>query len=171
MPKGVYTHTRKAVAERFWLKVNRDGPIPPHRPHLGSCWIWTASLKQSGYGQFQITRRGNIESAHRVSWTIHYGPIPDGLSVLHRCDNPPCVRPDHLFLGTQADNGLDMAEKKRSTFGQRNAQSKLTDEQVIAIRRKYAAGGCSHRGLAAEFGMAHQTIRNILIRKIWKHLD
>ncbi len=90
------------LAERFWSKVVRGE----------GCWIWAASVDDHGYGRFGIGRL-RIEPAHRVAWMVANGPIPDGLSVLHRCDNPPCVRPDHLFLGTQRDNMRDMIAKGR----------------------------------------------------------
>lgn len=92
---------------RFWLKVNKNGPVPPHRPELGPCWLWTGARDRGGYGQFS-------GRAHRWSWLIHHGYRPGhGLFVCHHCDNPPCVRPDHLFLGTASDNARDMVAKGR----------------------------------------------------------
>ena len=90
------------VEERFWAKVDKDG----------DCWTWMARRQpRGGYGQFQLD--GRTRSAHRVAWTLTNGPIPDGLCVLHRCDNPPCVNPEHLWLGTKAENNQDMTEKGR----------------------------------------------------------
>lgn len=98
-------------AERFWAKVNKDGPIPAHVPELGPCWVWTAALHRRGYGWFRFN--GTPTLAHRVSWELTNGPIPDGLQVLHKCDNKPCERPDHFFLGTDADNMADKTAKGR----------------------------------------------------------
>lgn len=102
---------RKPEEERFWAKVERDGPIPDHLPELGECWIWTASTNAGGYGTMKF--RGRSELAHRIAWVLEHGPIPGDLHVLHKCDNPPCVRDEHHFLGTPADNVLDMIEKER----------------------------------------------------------
>jgi len=104
--------------ERFWAKVDKQGPIPAHRPELGPCWPWTGAVpKRSGYGRFNtgVKRAGHwvVVNAHRYSWKLHNGPVPDGLCVLHRCDNKPCVRPDHLFVGTKGDNNRDMVAKGR----------------------------------------------------------
>ncbi len=93
------------MEERFWAKVQ-----------LGSseeCWIWQAALKRDGYGLFRVESYVAMRSAHRVSWEIAFGEIPTGMQVLHRCDNPPCVNPSHLWLGTQQDNIRDMNEKGR----------------------------------------------------------
>lgn len=99
--------SHKAPAEsRFWPKVDKS---PGHGPQ-GECWVWTASTNPDGYGNLN---HGKENRAHRVSWKIHNGPIPPDLQVLHRCDNPPCVRPDHLWLGTHADNMRDMGIKGR----------------------------------------------------------
>lgn len=89
------------LADRFWAKVDRSG----------ECWTWTASAHSFGYGRFGIGRR--VFTAHRVAWELVNGPVPGGLHVCHRCDNPPCVRPDHLFLGTAKENLRDMIAKGR----------------------------------------------------------
>lgn len=98
------------LTSRFWARVNEDGPVL--RPELGPCWPWGCG---PGYGQVQVgpTR----ESTHRISWEIHVGPIPPGLCVCHKCDNPPCVNPAHLFLGTHLDNARDREAKGRGHHG------------------------------------------------------
>lgn len=101
------------LAARYWAKVAKDGPTLV--PELGRCWRWTASTTSFGYGQLNPGWRNAAPvRAHRVSWEIHNGPIPAGLDVLHRCDNPPCSNPDHLFLGTALDNMRDMIAKGRA---------------------------------------------------------
>jgi hypothetical protein len=97
----VPANNRAPVEHRFWAKVNKDGPIHPTH---GKCWLWTAGTLPAGYGRFA----GNL--AHRYSWRLHVGPIPAGMSILHKCDTPSCVNPRHLFLGTQQDNLADMRE-------------------------------------------------------------
>ena len=97
---------KRPVEERFWEKVKKST----------DCWNWTAGTNSKGYGRILNSRKeceGEI-SAHRLSWVLHNGPIPEGLQVLHNCDNPPCVRPDHLFLGTNLDNMRDKKNKGRS---------------------------------------------------------
>jgi hypothetical protein len=99
----------KSLAERFWSKVNKNGPTMPHM--TTACWAWTATRIQGGYGRLGLNRKHHL--AHRVAWEMANGSVPAGLDVLHRCDNPPCVNVEHLFLGTQADNTADMIAKGR----------------------------------------------------------
>lgn len=99
--------------DAFWARVNKNGPTPEHMPHLGSCWVWTAGCFKEGYGKMRWG--GRATHAHRLSWMMHNGPIPvDKPCVLHHCDNPPCVRPDHLWLGSRTDNNVDMYAKGRA---------------------------------------------------------
>lgn len=149
----------RTPADRFAAKYFEE-------PNSG-CWLWTAGTNARGYGQFAL--RGRSCGAHRASWELHRGPIPDGSCVLHRCDTPPCVNPDHLFLGTHADNAADMMEKGRSSRGERHYNSRLTAEQVAAIRRQ-AAEGATLTEMAIDTGVRRQTISLVARRKTWTHL-
>lgn len=160
-----------AIERRFWAKVEDD-------PGSG-CWIWTgAQNNRQGYGAVRIGKQRYL--AHRAAFTIAFGsPGPDDL-VLHRCDNPRCVNPDHLFVGTQADNVHDMIVKGRHCHGDawraRNLEhlprgedhpnSKLTWADVALIRDAMARGG-SVNGLARRFGVSARTISNVRDRKAW----
>lgn len=154
----------KTLKERFWAKVRKtDG-----------CWLWMASKRTNGYGQFSVGG-GNIgmSYAHRVSWELHNGPIPAGLSVCHHCDVRSCVNPGHLFLGTQFDNLADMTEKGRRTHagrglpGEACGHSKLTDAKVREIR---ARCGQTHECIAKEFGVSRRAISFIRSGETWRHL-
>jgi len=141
--------------ERFYNKVNKQAE--------NGCWTWTASCFHRGYGQFKLG--GTMKSAHRVSWMFEHGPIPAGLHVLHRCDNRRCVNPDHLWLGTHADNMRDKAEKGRAA-GESHPNAKLTEADVHAIR----ADKRSQRAIAAEYGVSISQIGFIKNRKRWSHI-
>ncbi|MDX9896524.1 MAG: HNH endonuclease [Desulfofustis sp.] len=127
------------------------------------CWDWTASLNANGYGQIkQPGKRVNF-IAHRLSYLIHYGAIPDGMSVCHTCDNPKCVKPSHLFLGSQQENLLDMARKGRSTMH----NAKIDEEKAFAIH-KMAAEGMSQAKIGKAFGIGQQTVWKILRGLRWR---
>jgi hypothetical protein len=146
--------------DRFWGKVRKtDG-----------CWLWTGCIKHSGYGHFW--RAGKLLHAHRVSWELTHGPVPEGLFVLHRCDTRACVRPDHLFTGTHQDNMLDMENKGRTgrNLGERNGRAKLTRDQVIEIRTLYATGDVTQLYLARLFGVSRALVWYILSGSKWSHL-
>ena len=156
----------RPLAERFAEKY-----IP--EPNSG-CWLWDgATTGRMGYGTIRTgslcdgTRRN--EGAHRVSYELHVGPIPEGLHVLHRCDVPACVNPDHLFLGTPADNTADMMAKGRQRKGESENRSKLTEADVREIRRRSESGE-EGRALAPEFGVCEGTISMVINRKTWTHL-
>lgn len=113
-----------------------------------------------------------MEKAHRVSWMLANGPIPAGMVVCHRCDNPPCVNPDHLFLGTQIDNMRDRSKKGRGNHrkGSRHGRAKLTEQDVRVIRSRYATGDWKQSDLAAEYGVSQPLIGHIVRRVTWRHI-
>jgi hypothetical protein len=133
------------------------------------CWSWAADLNNTGYGV--VRTHGRLLLAHRLSWEIHRGPIPDGLCVLHECDNPPCCNPAHLFLGTKPDNNRDRARKGRNAIGTRCGAAKLTEQLVLDLRRRYAAGGVTIVELAAELGLSIYCIGDAIRGQTWKHVE
>ena len=136
---------------------------------FGGCWLWTANKNNNGYGQLWFRRK--LHLAHRLSWLIHFGPIPPGVCVLHRCDTPACVNPGHLFLGTQNDNVVDCLEKGRArrAVGEKHPSAKLSEAQVLSIRRA-CSEGVPFAELARQYSVHPTTIADIHSRKKWKHL-
>lgn len=147
---------------RFWKHVRKTK----------TCWLWTGSHGQDGYGR--ITPDGDGEqqcnySAHRASWEIHYGKQPKGMLVCHRCDVRDCVNPAHLFLGSRKDNHQDMLNKGRHAHGERGGNTKLTAEHVLEIRRLHSEGASMY-SLGKTFGVGGTTIGYIVSRRTWKHI-
>lgn len=150
---------RVSLSDRFWARVVKGG----------GCWEWQGPVRENGYAQIWVRERQKQVKAHRVSWEIHFGPIPEGLWVCHRCDNRRCVRPDHLFLGTRTDNTDDMKNKGRADHGERRHTAKLTEAIVSQIRHRYARGTIA-RVLAAEFGVRIDSIYKVIHRQTWQHV-
>lgn len=159
---------------RFWGHVDRRGP--------NDCWVWTGRRGASGYGVVSVG--SHPRRAHRVSYEIAYGPIPDGLYVCHACDNPPCVNPTHLWLGSARDNSHDARDKGRSPFGDRSGAhthpesrprgeahyaARVTEADVVAIRAAFAAGE-GRAALSRRYGVTYEAISAIVRRLSWRHV-
>jgi len=141
-------------------------PIPE-----AGCWAWIAHVDPSGYGKFKIN--GEMKLAHRVSYELYTGTIPDGMFVLHKCDNRICVNPAHLFLGTHQDNMDDMKNKGRSSResrnkGSSNGRAKLTESDVSEIRKRYEDGCATQHELSVQYGVSRSTVSYICSGQRWK---
>lgn len=166
--------TNVTTGSRFWSRVSKNG----------SCWIWRGG-RSSGYGAFKLN--GRRESSHRVAYKLSFGQIPSKACVLHSCDNRLCVNPQHLFLGTLADNVRDMVRKGRHRWGvgrnhgtkthperiptgERNGVAKLKASTAISVRERHEAGeDCA--SIARSLGVSYNAVHSIVRRKTWKHLD
>lgn len=148
---------------RFWSHVEVK--------RLDECWEWMAYRDKEGYGRANFGFQG-LHRTHRMAWTICFGLIPDAIRVLHKCDNPPCCNPCHLFTGTQAENIEDMRKKRRTTFGERSWSAKLTESQVLEIRSLYKRYDPRFNGyaLCKRYGISYSTIYAIIHRTKWKHI-
>lgn len=135
-------------------------------PETG-CIEWTGALMHKGYGH--INWRGKVYRTHRLSYAAVNGDIPEGMFVCHKCDNPKCMNPEHLFLGTYADNSADMAQKKRSTIGERNPMAKVNTATVQAIRI-LGNTGMFQKNIAEKFGISREAVGLILRGERWKHI-
>lgn len=162
-----------SIACRFAAKVDKSV--------ADGCWTWTGTPRSEfGYGGFHVSAERGDQYAHRVAWELAHGPIPDGLSVLHRCDNPPCVKtapdalfPDgHLFLGTLQDNADDMVAKGRGNQprGEQHGRTPFTNEDIVDIRRLWGSGVSTIQEIADARGVANYSIYQIVHRLSWKHI-
>ncbi len=138
----------------FWSKVEKSD---------GSCWLWAGGRDKKGYGHFDGTK------AHRWAWATTRGPIPDGMHVLHKCDVPACVNPDHLFLGTNLDNIADRNAKGRTARGERHRAAKLKADQIPLIRQM-SADGMSSIDIARKLNAGYGSILAVLWGKTWRHV-
>lgn len=174
----------RGLCNAHYLRARSDGTISQHAATLvragaslderlrhhgwtvvdSDCWEWNGYREAGGYGLMAVGS-SHPERASRAAYSAWIGPIPEGGVVCHRCDNPPCINPSHLFLGDRSLNNADMATKKRSANGVRKANWRLTDAQVDAVRERYAAGDVSQRALATEYGVSQQLISLIVARK------
>jgi len=149
----------KTTEQRFWEKVDKSS----------DCWVWTAS-KQGKYGAFGVD--GKVRGAHRISYVLAFGSIPTGMQVLHKCDNTICVKPSHLFLGTQLDNMKDRDRKERGNQprGEKHRSAKLTEEKVKRIRKEYSRKNTTMRKLAEKYEVSNQAISRVIHFQDWKHV-
>ena len=164
------------IIDRFQCSINKTD----------YCWIWTGSMQTNGYGR--IFYDGKDHKAHRVSYELNIGHIPKGMIICHKCDNPSCVNPDHLFLGTNQDNSIDMVQKGRNNIESRSGdnhwmkkhpdkiakgsslnKSCLTEDNVIKLRKEFSSGA-TQVALAKKYGTTNKNIFHIVHRKTWKHI-
>ena len=145
--------SREVVERRFWQNVNKTD----------HCWLWIGSTKRGGYGQIAVSNR-NV-SAHRFSYELAHGSLPENIFVCHRCDNPRCVRPDHLFIGTRTENMQDAKRKGRLANGFRLPNTKLSELDVLTIRRIYRERRPRYKDIAMVFGVTTTAIGQLVRRE------
>ena len=151
------------LEQRFWSKVNKTG----------DCWKWVAGINCRGYGKFSVGSRSDGSRreilAPRMSWLLTYGEIPEGIFVCHHCDNPLCVNPEHLFLGSPKDNQIDSVTKNRrpDVSGAKHPQTRLTQEQVNKIRER-RKNGEKLQAIAEDYGVTFSNISAIALFKSWR---
>jgi hypothetical protein len=144
--------------EIFWLKVDKKSD--------DECWRWTGATLRGGYGNFHVNKK--TVQAHRFSYKLHIGKIPEGMHVLHHCDNPPCVNPKHLFLGNNLINSQDKVKKNRQTKGEDHPHHKLKLEDIPKIRNMYSSGKYSMRALAKLFGICYSEMNAVINKRTWR---
>lgn len=145
--------------KRFWKYVEKSN---------NGCWTWLRGKTKAGYGYLTINYKNHY--AHRLSWRLTYGIIPKNAVIMHRCDNPACVNPEHLRLGTQKDNLQDMWNKQRGSMGNEHPFAKVTDEDVKKIRKLGKIKNLYRREIGEMFGISRQAVTDIIYNRTWKHI-
>lgn len=165
---------RRSLLDRFWAKVDKNGPVPAHRLDLGPCWLWVAACDRDGYGVFGKKR------AHRVVFELEVVLLLPGQQALHHCDNPGCVRPSHLWAGTHLENHQDKARKGRAptpwlvlypeeaACGEEHPNALLTEEAVKDIRKNYMPRKATLDFFARKYGVAKSTVHLALSGGSWQ---
>lgn len=151
-----------AKTEWFWSKVKIGDPE--------ECWEWQGA-KLSGYGRVPLGRRAQYAFAHRMAYQIAVGPIPEGLCVLHSCDNRPCCNPGHLHTGTRGDNIREAVERNRQARGESSGKAKLRSIDILTIQELYATGGVSQQDIGNRIGISRREVSHILRGECWGHLE
>jgi hypothetical protein len=159
--------TRRPLADRFWPKVDKNGPI---QPHMGSpCWVWTGAVTSCGYGSVNRGGRNSAVSAHIAAWELQNGPVREGMCVLHKCDFPLCVNTDHLFLGTKKDNTADAIKKGRHHFkdapmlyGSLSPCAKISETDASRMRMLRAAG-LTYKQISQLYPVSATEVRRIVL--------
>lgn len=158
------TSMRKNTSQDFWERVDKS--------RVDGCWEWNGRRHEDGYGE--IDWHGKTKKAHRVAYELTFGSIPQGMNVCHRCDNPPCCNPAHLFLGTQSENIQDMDNKGRRNSkypvhrGEKHPFHKLSIAKVSEIRKRYASGEITQSELGEEYGVDNSCVSRIVRNLAWK---
>lgn len=152
-------HTFRPWEDCFWEKVEKGS----------GCWEWTGATTSAGYGQLSVNYKD--KGAHRISWELANGPIPPGMFVCHCCDNPHCVNPDHLFLGTPKDNLADAAAKGRMSRGEQHYRTTLTEWQIREIRRLASERNLSSSEISAELRVSYYAVYGVVTHNSWEWLE
>lgn len=165
---------RKNVRKRAMTPLNAEDFFSRVQKPVG-CWLYDGCKETNGYGYIvnPLPDGPKFITAHRLAWIFTHGPVPDGMKVMHRCDVRACMNPEHLFLGTDADNTADKVAKDRHARGTRNSHAKLTDDQVREIRRSFKKKNLrvgNGRELARQYGVGQSTISYIVLGKTWRHI-
>lgn len=164
------SYTPLTLEQRFWSKVDKNGPTPA-RTELGRCWTWGGKVNDSGYGLFSI--KDKHLRAHRVAWEMHHAqPLGPGELVRHMCDNRVCVNPGHLVKGSHGDNNDDAVRRQRSAAlrGEKSPSAKLTTDLVQWARQQHASGNMTITELARQCGVSNTTMTAAITRKSWQHV-
>lgn len=157
------------MADRYHLSLDeRRAVLLSGYKSVGGCWEWQKYIDAQGYGQMQL--HGKVVRTHRAAWILLVGEIPKGMFVCHKCDNRKCINPSHLFLGSQADNLKDAAQKGRMRRGGQHGMARLTEREVQEIRMLGKAEGVTHPYIARMFGVTRQAIQSIISRRTWRHI-